>query len=696
MEFSFWKWEGAGNDFILLDGRNLPGEPSEAQIAHWCDRHHGIGADGVIVLRPVEDGVWEMDYRNADGTRSFCGNGSRAAYGWLREQGALGDRGVLRAVDGPHAVAWDGTRGLPGVELRPVVCPAGGLAAPPEAGPMAAVVASHAFVDTGSPHHLAYLAAGAELAEVPVAAWGAVLRRAAVHGPAGANVNFIVRDTDPAAPLAVRTFERGVEAETRACGTGATAVALHDYLERGGEPRRRIAMPGGTLEVTFDPPAAPAAPFRSIWLFGPAREAFRGTAAWSFLWCLLLLVAAAGPAAGPAAAAGLPPGVAGPAPGEMGQGPEVWPDARHLTDEAVVSILTGDPGAELWAAWGHTAIRVYDPGQQPALDRTYNFGTFAFGPGFYTRFVQGRLEYHLSAQGFGAFQTEYLLSGRGLWEQPLDLAPADVRRLVGYLEANLAPSERIYRYYFFEDNCSNRVLYVLQRVFGERWEPGCDALPLGMTYREAVRPYVAGSPWAALGIDLILGPRTDRPMPPCGAAFLPEGLARQLPFSTLDGRPLAQPATELLPSESEAVQAGGIDGPQVLAFVLVVLSLAGMRATRRGGEPVALRVLARFMLLPAGLLGSLFLGMWVATEHHDTWANLHLLWAHPLLLLLLWPGSYTRRWGRWLRGLSLVAVGVFGLGALLGWQAVPAVSLMLAVAVAAALQPVGLFRRSLA
>jgi hypothetical protein len=190
-------------------------------------------------------------------------------------------------------------------------------------------------------------------------------------------------------------------------------------------------------------------------------------------------------------------------------------------------------------------------------------------------------------------------------------------------------------------------------------------------------------------------------MPPCGEAFLPDGLARQLPLTQLDGRPLAEPAVELLPSEgpwfAEAAPSR-VPGPSMLVILLFVFASGGAvvkvasSLRMRSGMEWLYVIVGRLSLVPAALLGTLFLFMWVATEHQDTWANPDLLWANPLAWALLWPGSYDRTWGlvvRWMLVGGVLVWSVMHLAA--GDPSTP--SVFLAGSVALAVRPRELFLR---
>ena len=664
MHIKFWKWEGAGNDFIVFDRRDWPRFPSQGEIEALCDRNGALGADGIILFNPLDsadpDGQhsrWEMDYLNSDGSRSFCGNGSRALFALLRTLGRVpSDGGLLEACDGPHAVRWNAALDVPGVEMRPILRPARAVS---QCGSAFAT-----FADTGSPHHIEWMTS---IAHAEVERWGRAIRHSEAYQPGGVNVDF-AQITGPYS-LAMRTYERGVEAETKACGTGAVAAAVADFVERGGTPVRHVDMAGGRLTVEIPSSDRSAAAFSGVWLYGAAKEVAQGV--WDATRSLVL---------GCALAALMP--VVGTAGG--------W------TDEVQVSILTGSPGPELYSAWGHTAIRVLDMGQTPPVDWTYNYGTFEFSEGFYGRFLRGELNYRLAKSPFSALQQEYLHSGRAILEQHVALSPEDARALIAYLEWNYLPENRVYAYKFFEDNCASRILTVLGAVFGDRWDAGCSADPAqGIRYREALRPYMHGDPWIEAGIDLILGPRADRPMPPCGASFLPDGLMAQLELATLDGVPVIGPPEELLPPQRSwfrAVPVARWGRPEVWSAALLIWTLAWsvrrVLQTRRGERcPQWERRLGKLVQPIAGMLGGLLLLMWLGTDHADTWANWNLVWASPLLALLAIRGEAWLPLRETLRMLISVSIVIFLIAMPFVPQFVSLIAVLLAWAVWLSLDP---------
>lgn len=257
----FAKYEGAGNDFILLDARDTVAEPDRNLIAKLCDRHFGIGADGLMTLRPGRSAHCAMRYYNADGSEgAMCGNGGRCFALFARHLG-LGSSAEVRfeAPDALHVARicaenpYEGRieLGLRDVE-RIVEEPDGRWS-----------------LDTGVPHCVLIVES---LDTTDVAGIGRTIRHDTSRYPEGTNVDFV--SVAGEGRLRVRTYERGVEAETMACGTGVAAAAL--VVNRILQPavrRFEAETPGGRLEVAFER-AGDA--WRHIRLTGPARRVFCG------------------------------------------------------------------------------------------------------------------------------------------------------------------------------------------------------------------------------------------------------------------------------------------------------------------------------------------------------------------------------------------------------------------------------------
>lgn len=259
MRLSFWKYQGTGNDFILLDDRKGDLVLGREEVARLCDRHFGIGADGLMLLQaPQQAGSdFRMVYFNADGGLStFCGNGGRCIAAFARSLG-LGENRRLRfeAADGLHEAEAEGEY------IRLKMNPVRGFRNFGE---------DAAWLDSGSPHLVCFVEG---LASFPVVEEGRKRR----HLPdfqsiGGTNVNFV----EEIAPgrLFVRTYERGVEDETLSCGTGVTASAWAWRSRSSMElPSISVMTLGGELKVEF----VAAAGQEEIWLAGPAQPVFEGS-----------------------------------------------------------------------------------------------------------------------------------------------------------------------------------------------------------------------------------------------------------------------------------------------------------------------------------------------------------------------------------------------------------------------------------
>ena len=594
MALQFEKWEGTGNDFVLVDGRQegrLPSDWADHEVQALCDRKRGVGADGVMVVAPGHEGALNVDFRNPDGSRSFCGNGTRSAFAWALGRNLVGPNASITASDGGHQGRLN-EAGTPGISLMVSDVPMTKATCIPGAF-------HAAFLHTGSPHHVEWVRNREDLNRLDLSEVAPPIRNHVDCQPGGCNVNVVAPTADG---LAIRTFERGVEAETLSCGTGVVAAALADMVrceEPPGIRRRQVEARGGVLEVQAHRGAAGG--FDNIWLFGAVRHVFSG------MWTVGLLVLAMW-------------GVPGRA-GILADG---------LSDEAQVSVLTASPGEDLYAAFGHTAIRVSDPATR--TDWVFNYGTFVVDEGFYVRFVRGRMDYRLGVQPFGRFQNLYLRQGRALHEQVLHLAPEDVRSVVDYLDWNAQPENQVYAYDFFRDNCATKVIAVLTEVFGERLNAQC--MPTDSTYLEALRPYTAGHPWSAFGMELILGKEASTAMPSCGHAFLPDVLSHQLSLMTLDGQPLAFPVEVVFPSEGPwhaGLHEGdvGRNAPLLLMWAWSMWMAANGILRRRGStwRTLVRRASVAVTAVTAAAMTLLFVLMQLATDHNDTWWNADVAWA---------------------------------------------------------------------
>ncbi len=253
MELSFYKYQGTGNDFVMVDDRDQLFDLSDLKlISKLCDRKFGIGADGLILIRNHAGFDFEMIYFNADGSQSMCGNGARCAVAFSAFLGIIDQKAYFLAIDGPHqAILEKGD-----VEL--LMSEVDGLIGK----------GSDYFVSTGSPHHIRFVE---DVENYPVFEEGKKVRNHKDYAPKGTNVNFVEAISDDG--IFVRTYERGVENETLSCGTGVTAAALV-FGKIKGKKEIGINTLGGKLKVRFISNSDGS--YQNIWLIGPAEQVYIG------------------------------------------------------------------------------------------------------------------------------------------------------------------------------------------------------------------------------------------------------------------------------------------------------------------------------------------------------------------------------------------------------------------------------------
>jgi diaminopimelate epimerase len=256
MQFEFFKYQGTGNDFILLDNRSgqYNGIP-EKQIKFLCNRRFGVGADGLMLLNKNEKADFEMIYFNADGKEgSMCGNGSRCIIKFASKLGIRKSTYHFIAVDGYHEAEID-SDGLVKLKMADVN--------------KVHMHSDYFIVNTGSPHYVKTLN---DIKKLDVKNAGRLIRNSKDFITDGINVNFVETVDDD--EIFVRTYERGVEDETLSCGTGVTACALISAHNEKGFNRVEVKTPGGRLSVEYD--KMDDNHFENIWLCGPADFVFKG------------------------------------------------------------------------------------------------------------------------------------------------------------------------------------------------------------------------------------------------------------------------------------------------------------------------------------------------------------------------------------------------------------------------------------
>ncbi|GGD30019.1 diaminopimelate epimerase [Flavobacterium orientale] len=256
MTIQFYKYQGTGNDFILIDNRQeLFSKNDTKLIEQLCNRRFGIGADGLILLENDKNSDFKMVYYNSDGHESsMCGNGGRCIVAFAKQLGVIENETTFVAIDGLH-YAKISDKGIVSLQMKDVDA--------------IQLASDYVFMNTGSPHHVTLVD---DVKSVPVKEIGSAIRYSALYGEAGSNVNFVEPISDTL--FAVRTYERGVEDETLSCGTGVTAVAIAmNAIGKTTSNEISLLVEGGQLQVRFQKEDQK---YTQVFLIGPAEFVFEG------------------------------------------------------------------------------------------------------------------------------------------------------------------------------------------------------------------------------------------------------------------------------------------------------------------------------------------------------------------------------------------------------------------------------------
>lgn len=304
-------------------------------------------------------------------------------------------------------------------------------------------------------------------------------------------------------------------------------------------------------------------------------------------------------------------------------------------DSLEVGLLTCSPGSEVYALYGHTAIRINNPAT--GEDWVFNYGVFSFDrPHFVWRFVRGECDYRIGALPFTYFVREYEERGSSVYQQDLNLTPAEKRRLWKLLAENMRPENREYRYNFFYDNCTTRARdRIEEAVEGTVVYPAPDTV---RTYRGIIHQYTRGYPWAELGNDLCLGAEADRPLSVRDEMFAPFYLLRYADGAVIRDsaggeRPLVLATREVVRGSGVPVEAGFPLSPAACAWLLFA-AVAGLTVLerRRGGCFWGLDV---FLMTLQGVMGLVLTYLFFFSVHPTVGSNWQIWVFNPLPLLAL-------------------------------------------------------------
>ncbi len=308
-----------------------------------------------------------------------------------------------------------------------------------------------------------------------------------------------------------------------------------------------------------------------------------------------------------------------------------------------ISLLTATPGDELYSTFGHSALRVIDSTNN--TDIVYNYGTFNFDePGFYTKFVRGKLMYFLSRDYFDSFIYSYQMEHRGITEQILNLSCAEKNKIVNLLYENMMPANRFYKYDFTFDNCTTRLRDLIEKV-SDGQVHFQTVLGIPKTFRNLIHNYldINDKQWSKLGIDILLGAKTDAVMTPREEMFLPDYLLMNFDSATIDNHALVankkQVYDVVLPDNSK----NNLNHPFFIFTCLFAL-IAFFSFFKNPAIQKIMSSLDGLLFFIVGLLGILLLFMWFGTDHIMTKNNYNLLWAWPLNIVAAFYIHSKKKW----------------------------------------------------
>ncbi|AKD02782.1 DUF4105 domain-containing protein [Pontibacter korlensis] len=341
-----------------------------------------------------------------------------------------------------------------------------------------------------------------------------------------------------------------------------------------------------------------------------------------------------------------------------------------LSPQAKISLITCSSGPDLYAIFGHSAVRVNDPAT--GLDVIFNYGTFDFDePNFYLKFAQGKLRYKLSVAHFRDFVYSYSMDNRSVYEQELNLTEEQKQQYWAFLTNNYLPENRFYLYDFFFDNCATRIRDGLEATFPNQLTFNISHFDKDYSFRNLIDLYLGPQPWGDFGIDLALGARIDQEATPYQYMFLPDYLSKGFGNATIvqNGQtaPLTLEPRVIFERDPSIPLEGGWLTPQVLfwTFLLVVVALTVADFVKRRRS----RVFDMVFFLVLGLLGIVVLLLWFATDHQATAYNFNLLWAIPThAVVAFFLARYALR--EWVHKYMLITTIITAV-ALIGWPLWP-------------------------
>ena len=323
-------------------------------------------------------------------------------------------------------------------------------------------------------------------------------------------------------------------------------------------------------------------------------------------------------------------------------------------DSIQISLLTCSPGKEVWAQYGHTAIRYYD--KESGEDLAINYGIFSLDQTYFIpRFVLGMTDYRMGVQPMDIFLAQYSYEGRGVVEQVLNLSAEDKEVIYKALQENMKPENVVYRYNYFFDNCTTRARDMLvNHLHGKVVYPPAEE---DATFRSMIHKWNYKYEWSQFGEDLLLGVNADRKTTKSEQQFLPENLRSDFDKARYNGKPLVKETNVLLDAETEVAEPVFPLSPLSIALIFAVISLVMMRFSYRRQQVYWAWDLA--LMLTSGLMGIIFFVM-IFSQHPCVSLNFILLFFNPLPLFFLYSTIKKKKVIWWKIWGVLIILGLFG------------------------------------
>jgi hypothetical protein len=308
--------------------------------------------------------------------------------------------------------------------------------------------------------------------------------------------------------------------------------------------------------------------------------------------------------------------------------------AQQLSEKAEISLMTYDPLEELYGAYGHSSIHVFDP--ELRINYVYNYGTFDFDePNFYMKFVRGKLKYKLSIQDYKGLISYSKRLNRTIREEVLNLSPAEKQRFFDLIHTNAQPENAYYLYDFFFDNCATRQRDLMVLTSADSLHFSASFIKEPQSFRALQKAFLQGSPWADFGVDLILGAKSDRIATPEERMYLPDelSLAFQNATITRNGKaaPLIKNSFFVMEAAPIVYENNFFTTPLficwLLFFIVFIYTILTFKQEKNH------RWFDHFWFIFMGIAGLVVALVWFGTDHKVTVDNWNLLWLHPFHLV---------------------------------------------------------------